>query len=262
MTSFTIPTSTITLELPWITIPAPWPIPYAALTTQFNPPTECAQFTYIYTSPTATLTTTTATVTNIGRQINLLDSPKDHSCFPAGYSADLWGPTFSPGMLCPGGYTAAATGAAVGTAAWEKNVKQPDGESKIACCPSGFTYNATQTDASACWSKYTATTSVLLEETVPAQNIYTYTKLTQVGPGTAYARVVQLRHNEEELKKFNAGELTGTPIATGTPEPGNPTQTSTKGSGAGKQWGGSAGSKGRLAVGVAVGVMLGMQCLL
>ena len=134
----TTPTSTVTIHLPWITFPAPWPLHYIPLTTVFTPPPACATlFTYMTSdrgfAPT-TITDGSPQPTHIGRQINILDT-NDKTCLPSGFGQDLWSATFSPGIFCPSGYMTAAEGDKVVTAAWEDGLTFPVGETMVACCP-------------------------------------------------------------------------------------------------------------------------------
>ncbi|KAF8463088.1 hypothetical protein BDZ91DRAFT_315287 [Kalaharituber pfeilii] len=124
--SVSTPSSTITIHLPHLTQLAPWPIPYAPLTTHFTPPSGCETWTLITNKPTVTGTA-------IGQYINLLDT-NDKTCFPPGYGKDVWSATFSPGIYCPSGYVTAATGTEVGSAVWESGIPHSSDVTTVACC--------------------------------------------------------------------------------------------------------------------------------
>ena len=119
--------SSVTIHLPQLTFRAPYPLPYAALTTVFTPPSGCSdRWTLI--SGSADQKTT-----SIGNFVNLLDT-NDATCLPPGYGKDIWSATFSPGVYCPSGYAIAATGTEVFPAAWEVDVPSPPDEKKLVCC--------------------------------------------------------------------------------------------------------------------------------
>jgi len=117
----------VIIQLPQFTIAAPWPLPYAPLTTIFTPPTQCKD------SWTLISENTDPSTTSIGQYINLLDT-NDSTCLPPGYGRDVWSATFSPGVYCPSGYAIAATGTEVYTALWEKGIYHSPAERSVVCC--------------------------------------------------------------------------------------------------------------------------------
>jgi len=120
-------TSAVIIQLPQYTIVAPWPIPYAPLTTIFSPPSQCKD------KWTLVSSNTDPSTTSIGQYIDLLDT-NDATCLPPGYGRDVWSATFSPGIYCPSGYDMAATGTEVYTALWEKGLYHSPAERSVVCC--------------------------------------------------------------------------------------------------------------------------------
>lgn len=190
-------TSSVILRLPHFTLVAPWPIPYAPLTTIFTSPPQCKnQWTLISEN-------TNPSTTSIGQFINLLDT-NDKTCLPPGYGRDIWSATFSPGVYCPSGYNIAATGTEVHTAVWEKDLPHSSTERSIVCCLNGFDYTELG-DHDACVSAYDHSTTVFTKDYVTESNQFVYTRETGVGAGLAIGHPIHLRHNDQEFKAYFTG---------------------------------------------------------
>ena len=213
--------SSVTIRLPQLTFKAPYPLPYAALTTVFTPPGDCPDRWTLISGDTDPKTT------SIGNFVNLLDT-NDATCLPPGYGRDIWSATFSPGVYCPSGYAIAATGTEVIPASWEVDVPSPSDQRKLVCClrwvqtdiiffysffsfradnsgaHSGFNYQKLGT-ADACISSYDHSTDVFTKDYVTTSNQFVYTQKTQVGGGIAIGHPIHLRHNDQEFHAYFTG---------------------------------------------------------
>ncbi|RPB22329.1 hypothetical protein L211DRAFT_869326 [Terfezia boudieri ATCC MYA-4762] len=190
-------TSAVVIHLPQYTIKAPWPLPYAPLTTIFTPPTQCKD------KWTLISENTDSPTTSIGQYLDLLDT-NDATCLPPGYGRDVWSATFSPGIYCPSGYEIAATGTEVYTALWEKEIYHSPAERSVVCCLRGFDYTKLK-DQDVCVSAYSHSTSVFTKDYVTASNQFVYTQMTEVGAGIAIGHPIHLRHNDEQFRALFTG---------------------------------------------------------
>ncbi|KAJ6083348.1 hypothetical protein N7467_007483 [Penicillium canescens] len=101
------------------TVSASTPASNVPLTTLFTPPSSCDNYSWISSD---CLGTTCQGVYNIVRAT-------ESECYPPGWATSAT--TFSPGLVCPSGYSIAATTLASYGAA--------SSETRATCCPSGFT---------------------------------------------------------------------------------------------------------------------------
>jgi hypothetical protein len=200
-----------------------------------------------------------------------------------------WG-FYSPGYICPSGYTTAALATFSGSSGWGVEYSLTSGETAAACCPSGFgigsvvatdtgvatsaqTCVAVVSDAGATFStvqcsggQFTGFSVVTVPETVSGQVLATY---------TVYAPLVQMNWREGDVPASStttgggggttsAGASPGTPSATTITETGaggtvtvvTATSTPTSSASGGSSGGLSTGAQAGIGVGAAAGAIL------
>ncbi|KAJ5294025.1 hypothetical protein N7508_008846 [Penicillium antarcticum] len=207
------------------------------LTTVFTPPASCDNFSWISSD---CLGTTCRGVYNIVRAT-------ETECYPSGWASSAT--TFSPGLVCPSGYSIAATTlASYGVASIE---------TRATCCPSGFTI---ATESPLAW--YTP------EPCIRTTDVATTITFTVVGvtpaTTTAYTWTTPIYHAMPVGIAWQSSDTISTsvdvtPTATSETNPATTNSasatTSAASSSGGSSSGLSTGAKAGIGVGVSVGVI-------
>ncbi|KAJ5358196.1 hypothetical protein N7541_005354 [Penicillium brevicompactum] len=190
------------------------------LTTLFIPPTSCDNLSWVSSDCAGT---TCEGIYNIVRAT-------ETECYPSGWETSAT--TFSPGVLCPSGYSFAATTLALFGAA--------SIETRATCCPSGYTVatrNAQEWyEREPCIATSTGVTSITY--TIVGTTPTTTTAITYSDP-LIHAMPVGIAWQSTDIKST----MTGT--STSTTNPGSEDNTS----------GLSTGAKAGIGVGVSAGVI-------
>ncbi|KAH6634078.1 hypothetical protein B0J18DRAFT_8261 [Chaetomium sp. MPI-SDFR-AT-0129] len=206
-------------------------------------------------------------------------APQDHTtCWPP-MTARAGSPThpfvglglYSPGLVCPMGYTTACTAEYGGRSGWEMQFSLIPGETAVGCCPEGFkcsnifgnTCIAVETNLVATTALCSGTQMVDINQvTIPLSVDVTTTIIDTAAENTMVTNSLSRVSMMAPMFQLNykASDVQTAPTSTASSQPTRPTTgtgprpTHTKG---GSSGGGSGGLSTGAIAGIAVGAVLG-----
>ncbi|KAH8771020.1 hypothetical protein F5883DRAFT_551694 [Diaporthe sp. PMI_573] len=157
-----------------------------------------------------------------------------------------WG-FYSPGLICPHGYTSACTATAKGGAQWPVQFVMLEGETAVGCCPTGYTCFNSESSGASCALTATSTAMTMATcdsaasmvsflETYPLVTEETYIltggdqstiSTTTIETMTAWAPMIQINWRSTDM----AATPTSTPSSTASTSAGPTTAVNEEPSG-------------------------------
>ncbi|KXX78369.1 hypothetical protein MMYC01_206018 [Madurella mycetomatis] len=228
------------------------------LTTTFTPPAPCS---------VAVGLCETCNVAWWGQTCAPRTVQDDPSCWPERTIGAVspqqmllgWG-FYSPGVICPAGYTSACTAVAGETAGWENQFIMEPEETFIGCCPTGFRCDNLR--GQTCVMGVRSTELPTLSCDAGSTVNFGFTTLPNPSAGVSvlnlFAPMIQLAWKESDLSTITAG-TSPTTSSSGSLSNSSPT-TSIAGSAPDSQTDGS-GASSNLSTGAIAGIAVGAAAL-